>query len=455
MSLRLYNTLSRQTEPFAPLDPACPTMYVCGPTVYNYVHIGNARGPVVFGVLADLLRRRFGALRYARNITDVDDKINAAAREAGVPISAITDRFAAAYLDDMAALGVQAPDIQPKATAHIPHIIAMIEQLIAAGHAYAADGHVLFAVASFKDYGKLSRRDPEDMLAGARVEVAPYKRDAGDFVLWKPSSDDLPGWESPWGVGRPGWHIECSAMAAAHLGQTIDIHAGGVDLQFPHHENEVAQSECAHGGAPFARFWMHNGMLNFGGAKMSKSLGNIERVHDLVQQHRPEALRYALLSAHYRQPLDWSDALIEQCTRTLDRLYGTLRDLADVTADALIPDAIEQVLDDDLNTPQALAEIAAIATEARKATDAGERARLKAALLGAGKALGLLQQDPAQWFNHGGNADDDARIQALVDERVAAKAGRDFARADAIRQQLTDEGIVLEDTPAGVRWKRA
>lgn len=455
MSLRLYNTLSRQTEPFAPLDPACPTMYVCGPTVYNYVHIGNARGPVVFGVLADLLRRRFGNLRYARNITDVDDKINAAAREAGVPISAITDRFAAAYLEDMAALGVQAPDIQPKATAHIPHIIAMIEQLIAAGHAYAAEGHVLFSVASYKEYGKLSRRDPEDMLAGARVEVAPYKRDAGDFVLWKPSSDDLPGWESPWGTGRPGWHIECSAMAAAHLGQTIDIHAGGVDLQFPHHENEVAQSECAHGGAPFARWWMHNGMLNFGGAKMSKSLGNTERVHDLVQQHRPEALRYALLSAHYRQPLDWSDGLIEQCTRTLDRLYGTLRDLADVAAEPAIPALIEQVLDDDLNTPQALAEIAAIAAEARKAGDAGERARLKAALLGAGKALGLLQQDPAQWFNHGGNADDDARIQALVDERVAAKAARDFARADAIRQQLTDEGVVLEDTPAGVRWKRA
>ena len=455
MSLRLYNTLSRQTEPFAPLDPACPTMYVCGPTVYNYVHIGNARGPVVFGVLADLLRRRFGALRYARNITDVDDKINAAAREAGVPISAITERFAAAYLEDMAALGVQAPDIQPKATAHIPHIIAMIEQLIERGHAYAADGHVLFSVASFDGYGKLSRRDPEDMLAGARVEVAPYKRDAGDFVLWKPSSDDLPGWDSPWGVGRPGWHIECSAMAAAHLGQTIDIHAGGVDLQFPHHENEVAQSECAHGGAPFARFWLHNGMLNFGGAKMSKSLGNIERVHDLVAKHRPEALRYALLSAHYRQPLDWSDSLIEQCTRTLDRLYGTLRDLADVPAQATIPAVIEQVLDDDLNTPQALAELAAIAAEARKASDPSERARLKAALLGAGKALGLLQQDPADWFNHGGNADDDARIQALVDERVAAKAARDFARADAIRQQLTAEGIVLEDTPAGVRWKRA
>ncbi len=455
MSLRLHNNLTRRVEPFAPLDPACPTMYVCGPTVYNYVHIGNARGPVVFGVLAALLRRRYGNLRYARNITDVDDKINAAAQEQGVPITAITDRFAAAYREDMAGLGVQPPDIEPEATRHIPHIIAMIETLIERGHAYAAEGHVLFSVASFGDYGKLSGRDPEEMLAGARVEVAPYKRDAGDFVLWKPSTDELPGWDSPWGRGRPGWHIECSAMAAAHLGETIDIHAGGVDLQFPHHENEVAQSECAHGGKTFARFWVHNGMLNFGGAKMSKSLGNIERVHDLLQQHPPEALRHALLSAHYRQPLDWSDALIEQSVRTLDRLYGTLRDLADIAATADIPPAIEAALDDDLNTPQALAEVARIAAEARKAEQADERTRLKRELLGAGLALGLLQQDPAAWFARGASQDDDARIQALIDERDAAKKSRDFARADGIRDQLAAEGILLEDTPQGVRWKRA
>ncbi|KRG83521.1 cysteinyl-tRNA synthetase [Stenotrophomonas daejeonensis] len=454
MSLHLYNTLTRRLEPFVPLDPAAPTMYVCGPTVYNYVHIGNARGPVVFGVLADLLRRRHGALRYARNITDVDDKINAAAREQGVPITAITDRFAAAYREDMAALGVAPPDIEPEATAHIPQIIAMIEGLVAGGHAYAAQGHVLFAVSSFDGYGRLSRRDPEEMLAGARVEVAPYKRDAGDFVLWKPSTDDLPGWESPWGRGRPGWHIECSAMAAAHLGDTIDIHAGGVDLQFPHHENEIAQSECAHGGRTFARFWLHNGMLNFGGAKMSKSVGNIERVHDLVRKHPPEALRYALLSAHYRQPLDWSDALIEQSVRTLDRLYGTLRDLADVEAAPLIPAAVEAALDDDLNTPLALAELARIAGDARKAVDAADKARLKAELLGAGLALGLLQQAPAAWFGRGADAGDDVRIQALIDERIAAKQARDFARADAIRDQLAAENIVLEDTPQGVRWKR-
>ena len=456
MSLRLHNNLTRRVEPFAPLDPSAgPTLYLCGPTVYNFVHIGNARGPVVFGVLADLLLRRYGALRYARNITDVDDKINQAAREQGVPISVITDRFTEAYREDMAALGVTPQNIQPAATAHIPHMIAMIEQLIARGHAYAADGHVLFSVSTFADYGKLSRRDPEEMLAGARVEVAPYKQDPGDFVLWKPSTDDLPGWDSPWGRGRPGWHIECSAMAAAHLGQTIDIHAGGVDLQFPHHENEIAQSECAHGGAPFARFWLHNGMLNFGGAKMSKSVGNIERVHDLVRKHPPEALRYALLSAHYRQPLDWSDGLIEQSVRTLDRLYGTLRDLADVQAPALIPAEVEAALDDDLNTPQALAELARIAGEARRADDPTTRARLKSELLGAGLALGLLQQDPAQWFgNAAGDADEDARIQALVDERAAAKQARDFARADALRDQLAAEGIVLEDTAQGVRWVR-
>lgn len=469
MPLHLYNTLTRTLEAFIPQDRNTPTMYVCGPTVYNYVHIGNARGPVVFGVLAALLRRRYGALRYARNITDVDDKINAAAREQGVPISAITDKFTAAYRADMAGLGVAPPDIEPEATAHIPQIVAMIEQLIASGHAYAAEGHVLFAVATFKDYGRLSRRDPEEMLAGARVEVAPYKRDPGDFVLWKPSSDDLPGWESPWGVGRPGWHIECSAMAGAHLGETIDIHAGGVDLQFPHHENEIAQSECAHGGKRFARFWLHNGMLNFGGAKMSKSLGNIETVHSLLTRHPPEALRYALLSAHYRQPLDWSDNLIEQSVRTLDRLYGTLRDLAGIEAEAIIPASIEAALDDDLNTPQALAEIARIAGEARKAeTDAG-RKRLKSELLGAGFALGLLQQNPAQWFQgdpsigifegtQGSATISNARMKSIDDyiaERDLAKQQRDFKKADEIRDLLAKQGIVLEDTPKGVRWKRA
>lgn len=456
MELRLYNNLNRQLEVFEPQDPNRVTMYVCGPTVYNYVHIGNARPPVVFGVLAGLLRRRYGKLVYARNITDVDDKINHAARELGVPISDITGKYAQAYAEDMARLGVAPPDVTPHATAHIPHIIAMIERLIEAGHAYAAEGHVLFSVPSFAGYGKLSRRDPEEMLAGARVEVAPYKKDAGDFVLWKPSSPDLPGWPSPWGVGRPGWHIECSAMAAAHLGETIDIHGGGVDLQFPHHENEVAQSTCAHGGRTFARFWLHNGLLNFGGAKMSKSIGNVALVHELLEKYPPEALRYALLSAHYRQPLEWSDGLIEQCVRTLDRLYGTLRDLGDVPViEPIVPVAIESALCDDLNTPAALAELARIAGEARKAESPIARASLKAELLGGGLLLGLLQQSPAAWFGRGGDEGDDARIQALVDERNAAKQARDFLRADAIRKQLAEEGVLLEDTAQGVRWRRA
>ncbi|MDP1698227.1 MAG: cysteine--tRNA ligase [Xanthomonadaceae bacterium] len=456
MSLRLYNSLTRRIENFEPANPERITMYVCGPTVYNYIHIGNARPPVVFGVLAQLLRARYPQVVYARNITDVDDKINAAACEQAVPISAITERFTVAYRDNMAALGVAPPDLEPRATAHIPQIIAMIESLIASGHAYAAEGHVLFSVASYPQYGALSRRTSEDMLAGARVEVAPYKREPGDFVLWKPSSSDLPGWDSPWGRGRPGWHIECSAMSAAHLGETIDIHAGGIDLQFPHHENEIAQSTCAHGGKVFARYWLHNGMLNFGGAKMSKSLGNVSRVEDLLQQHPAEALRLALLSAHYRQPLDWSDGLIEQSVRTLDRLYGTLRDLADVQADTAspAPSAVDAALCDDLNTPTALAEMAGIAAEARRVSSDGERSRLKSELLAAGRLLGLLQSEPAQWFARGCSEDDDSRIQCLVDERNAAKNARDFGRADAIRAELCAQGIVLEDTAQGVRWRR-
>ena len=456
MDIRLYNNLHRRLEAFSPLDPQRVTMYLCGPTVYNYVHIGNARGPVVFDVLAKMLRRRYPRLVYARNITDVDDKINAAALEQGVPISTITDKFTAVYREDMARLGVTPQDVEPHATAHIGEIITMIETLVSSGHAYAADGHVLFSVASFPDYGKLSRRPVDEMLAGARVEVAPYKRDPGDFVLWKPSSPELPGWESPWGIGRPGWHIECSAMAAAHLGDSIDIHAGGVDLQFPHHENELAQSTCAHGGKVFARFWLHNGMLNFGGTKMSKSLGNVSVLHELLDNQPPEALRYALLSAQYRQPLDWSGGLIDQCIRTLDRLYGTLRDLAGVKATSIdgLPMAVEAALCDDLNTPAVLAELSRLAGEARIATGESDKQRLKGELLAAGEILGLLQQDPAAWFSRGGNADEDSRIQAIVDERNAAKQDRDFARADALRDELAREGVLLEDTAQGVRWRR-
>jgi cysteinyl-tRNA synthetase len=458
MALRLYNSLSRRVEEFQPDDPARVTMYLCGPTVYSYVHIGNARGPVVFDVLARLLRRKYPRLVYARNITDVDDKINTAALEAGLPIAAITDKYAAIYREDMAKLGVAPPDVEPLATQHIAAIVAMCENLIASGHAYAAEGHVLFDVEKFADYGKLSGRATDELIAGARIEVAPYKKNPADFVLWKPSTPDLPGWDSPWGRGRPGWHIECSAMAAAHLGDVIDIHAGGVDLVFPHHENEIAQSRCAHGTPTFARFWLHNGMLTFGGAKMSKSVGNVKQLHALLQQYPPEALRYALLSAHYRQPLDWSEALIEQSIATLDRLYGTLRDLSDVEATASnadTPETLEDALLDDLNTPVALANLAKLADQARRAVSPGERRHAKAALLAGGEMLGLLQQDPEAWSKRGKGLMDAAIIEKLLEARRAARASRDFARADTIRDELAAMGIAIEDGPQGTRWKVA
>ena len=456
MQLRLHNTLTRRVEEFVPQDPARITMYLCGPTVYNYVHIGNARGPVVFGLLVRLLKRIYGAQQvvYARNVTDVDDKINTAAADAGVPIESITQRFAAAYDEDMGKLGVDPPDLVPYATQHIAQIIAMCERLIASNNAYAAAGHVLFDVGSYPQYGHLSGRSTEEMIAGARVEVAPYKKNPADFVLWKPSTPDLPGWDSPWGRGRPGWHIECSAMSEAHLGETIDIHAGGNDLMFPHHENEVAQSTCAHGGKVFARFWLHNGMLTFGGRKMSKSLGNTLQLHELLQAYPTDLLRYMLMKAHYRQPLDWSDHSIEQARSTLDGLYGTLRDLADIQAQAApVPVEIETAMADDLNTPEALALLARYAENARKATNPQDKKAAKAALLGAGAFLGLLQQDPETWFKRNDSGIDAAWVEQLLEERVQARKRKDFAAADAIRAQLAAKGVVIEDGAQGARWK--
>jgi cysteinyl-tRNA synthetase len=455
MPISLYNSLTRRTEAFAPLDPERVTMYVCGPTVYNYVHIGNARGPVVFDVLARLLRRHYPNVVYARNITDVDDKINAAALEQGVGIEAITGKFTQAYREDMARLGIDPPDVEPRATTHIGPIVAMAERLIADGHAYAAEGHVLFDVASYSAYGQLSGRDTEELIAGARVEVAPYKKNPADFVLWKPSTPGLPGWDSPWGRGRPGWHIECSAMAEKHLGETIDIHAGGNDLLFPHHENEIAQSTCAHGGKTFARWWLHNGMLTFDGRKMSKSLGNVLQLHEMLKHHPAEALRLRLMSGHYRQPLDWSDAAVAQSVSTLDGWYRVLRDLADVDVDGAqlpVPAAVEAALCDDLNTPQALAELAVLADAAR----VQGTPEAKAALLGGGALLGLLQQDPEAWFKQaGGNTVDAAQVEALLEERRTARAARDFARADAIRAELAAMGVVIEDGAQGTRWSVA
>jgi cysteinyl-tRNA synthetase len=458
MQLRLHNSLTRRTEDFTPADPARVTMYVCGPTVYNYVHIGNARPPVVFGLLARLLRRHYAGVVYARNITDVDDKINAAAKEAGVPIDAITGRYTEAYLEDMGRLGADLPDVTPHATAHIGEIIAMCERLIASGNAYAAEGHVLFDVSSYAEYGHLSGRSTDDMIAGARVEIAPYKKNPADFVLWKPSTPDLPGWNSPWGRGRPGWHIECSAMAEAHLGETIDIHAGGNDLLFPHHENEVAQSTCAHGGKVFARYWLHNGMLTFEGRKMSKSLGNVLVLHELLEQYPPEVLRFLLLRAHYRQPLEWSDSTLAQARATLDGWYTVLRDLADIdvpAAERIAPTEVEAALCDDLNTPEAFAVVAALAAAARAATTPAAKRATKAALLGAADLLGILQYDPEGWFKQsaGGPAIDEAEVQRLVDARTEAKKARDFATSDRIRDELLAMGVALEDTAQGPRWK--
>jgi cysteinyl-tRNA synthetase len=459
MQLRLHNTLTRRTEDFVPSDPNRVTMYVCGPTVYNYVHIGNARPYVVFGLLARLLRKIYPkSVVYARNITDVDDKINAAAKAAGSPIGAITSRFAAAYHEDMAKIGADAPDVVPHATEHIAQIIAMSQRLIATNHAYEAEGHVLFDVASYADYGHLSGRSTEDMIAGARVEVAPYKRNPADFVLWKPSTPDLPGWDSPWGRGRPGWHIECSAMAEAHLGETIDIHAGGNDLMFPHHENEVAQSTCAHGGKVFARYWLHNGMLTFDGRKMSKSLGNVLVLHELLEQYPAEVLRFLLLRAHYRQPLEWSDTTLAQARATLDGWYTVLRDLADIDVphkELGVHADVEAALCDDLNTPEAFAAIARLAGIARAADTPEAKRNAKAALLGAAGLLGILQHDPEAWFKQsaGGVAIDEAEVQRLVDARSAAKQARDFAESDRIRDVLSAMGVVVEDTAQGPRWK--
>ncbi|HET9034168.1 MAG TPA: cysteine--tRNA ligase [Dokdonella sp.] len=458
MKLRLHNTMTRRTEAFVPLDPERITMYVCGPTVYNYIHVGNARPAVVFGLLARLLRRNYGNLVYARNITDVDDKINAAASEAGTPISAITARYAQAYHEDLARLGVDPPDVIPHATAHMAEIILMCERLIASGHAYVAEGHVLFEVAQFADYGKLSGRSTEDMLAGARIDVAPYKKSPGDFVLWKPSTEDLPGWDSPWGRGRPGWHIECSAMAAAHLGETIDIHAGGNDLLFPHHENEVAQSTCAHGGKTFARYWLHNGMLTFGGKKMSKSLGNVMILHELLDKYPAEVLRFLLLRAHYRQPLDWSDNTLTQARATLDGWYGVLRDRSDVkvnTAEEFVPEEFEAALCDDINTPAAFAVLSRLADAARQARSDADRHQTKAALLGAAHLIGLLHEDADAWFQQfeSGQTVDAAWVEGLLNERQSARASKDFARADQIRKELAERNIIIEDGAGGARWK--
>ena len=455
----LYNTLKREKQVFVPQDPERVTLYVCGPTVYSYAHIGNARPAVIFDLVYSLLSTRYPKVIYARNITDVDDKINAAAAEQNVPIDVISKRYTDIYHEDMSALGVGSPSVEPRATDHIPQMIDMIQRLIESGHAYETDGHVLFAVESFAEYGALSGRDVKEMIAGARVEVADFKRHPGDFVLWKPSVDPQPGWDSPWGWGRPGWHLECSVMSEFHLGETIDIHGGGQDLVFPHHENEIAQSVCAHGGKTFARYWMHNGFVTVNRSKMSKSLGNTLVIHELLEDTKGEVLRYLLLSAHYRQPLDWSEEALVRAQRTLDRIYGVLRDANDrfgpFEAAENPSEKFMSTLLDDINTPEALAELN---NEARRLANAEDEASARIAagdFLAASALIGLFQQDPSAWLAGDTEGLDDTLIDQLIEERNKARRQKDFARADEIRDQLQDMGISLEDVADGTRWRRS
>jgi len=458
MTLQLHDTLQGKKVPFVPLKEGEVTMYLCGPTVYNFAHIGNARPAVVFDLLARLLRRSY-KLTFARNITDVDDKINAASVETGKPIEEITERFIKAYNDDMGALGVCPPDIEPRATHHIDEMVAMIGKLIDKGFAYEAEGHVLFDVSSNAAYGSLSKRDLREMIAGARVEVAPYKKAAQDFVLWKPSTPELPGWDSPWGRGRPGWHIECSAMAEKHLGDTIDIHAGGRDLVFPHHENEMAQSSCAHDGAPFARYWLHNGFLSMDQTKMSKSLGNVLLVHELIKTVPGEVIRLALLSAHYKQPLDWSAETLEAARRMLDRLYGAVQGIEvseDARAAVDVPEALIAALEDDLNSPKAMSVFFGLAKDLNKATDAVTKEHLAAQMYACGDLMGLLSSDPDAWFEgHAEGEISPQEIEALIEKRNASKAAGDYAAADAIRDELAGLNISIQDGRDGTTWRRS
>ncbi len=456
MTISLYDTLSRSKRAFEPADPNRVTMYVCGPTVYNHAHIGNFRAAVAFDLLFRLLRRRYGeeAVVYARNFTDVDDKIIKASRETGQPIDEITRKYADIYKSETSAFNVLTPSLEPRATEHIGDMINVVERLISNGFAYAADGHVLFSVDKFEGYGALSGANQDEMLAGARVEVAPYKENSADFVLWKPSNEEEPGWESPWGRGRPGWHIECSAMIEKQLGQTIDIHAGGQDLRFPHHDNEIAQSCCANDGAPLARYWLHNGFLRMGTEKMSKSIGNVVLPRDLLTKWHGETLRWALLSAHYRQPLEWTEDLVAQSKRQLDRFYRLFSEVGDMPA-AEPPTSIVLALEDDMNTPEAFAglhELRDIAMQMEGEARTAAAARLKA----AGRLMGFFQEDPAVWFQ--GEAGDDglsaADIEAIIAERAAAKKSKDFAKADQLRDDLAAEGIILEDGPGGATWRR-
>jgi cysteinyl-tRNA synthetase len=433
VNLFVHNSFSRKKEAFSPIDAKNIRVYLCGPTVYDYAHIGNARPAVVFDILVRLLRHNYGGenVTFVRNITDIDDKIMDRANRDGVSIHEVSTRYADIYNADLAALNVLPPDIEPRATEHLPEMIKMIEGLIAGGFAYEAEGHVLFSTTAMEDYGRLSRHDRDELIAGARVEVAPYKKDATDFVMWKPSSAEQPGWDSPWGRGRPGWHLECSAMIEKHLGETIDIHCGGLDLIFPHHENEIAQSRCAH-HRPFVNYWMHNGYLTMSGEKMSKSIGNIRTIHGLLAEFPGEALRLTLLSAHYRGPIDFNGDIVAEQKRRLDRWYRATEGIT--TGE--VPAAMMDALNDDLNTPRALAVLA----------DCEDPSQLWA----GARFLGLLSKNSKEWFQ----GEDSLEIEELIAKRKSAKKSKNFGEADRIRDKLMAMGVVLEDHASGTRWRK-
>lgn len=457
-SITLYNSLTHQKEIFVPIDESHIRLYACGPTVYNYAHIGNARMAIVFDLLSRVLRHRYPKVTYVSNITDVDDKIIDAARESKQPIHAITEKFTRIYNEDMAYLGVNRPDIQPKATTHVSDMIQLIEQLIQNQIAYVAQGHVLFHVPAYPLYGALSGRHIDEQMAGSRIDVASFKKDSSDFVLWKPSTADQPGWESPWGFGRPGWHIECSAMAERYLGLPFDIHGGGMDLKFPHHENEIAQSCAAHSHqspAQFAKYWVHNGFVTVDGEKMSKSVGNVQLVQALIKKHPGEVLRLALLSAHYSSPLNWTDALIHQSKKTLDRYYRALKSLETVSSgELIIPDEIVSALYDDLNISVVIAKLNQWVSKLTDATPSTQ-VQIKTALISTGQILGILQESPDQWLGYQSSETiDSVKIDALIQARTEARKARDFAKADQIRAELKELNIEVEDSPEGPIWRR-
>lgn len=459
MTFTVFNTLTRRKEPFVPLDENNVRMYVCGPTVYDRAHIGNARPIIVFDTLYRLLKHLYPKVTYVRNITDVDDKIIKKSQESGEPINVITEKTSRFFHEDIAELNALPPDIEPRATQHIAEMIDLVKHLVDNGYAYEAQGHVLFSVSKMKNYGALSGRSMDEMIAGARVEVAPYKKEPGDFILWKPSDETQPGWDSPWGFGRPGWHLECSAMSSKYLGETFDIHGGGQDLIFPHHENEIAQSCCAFGHDFYAKYWLHNGHLMVNGEKMSKSLGNFFTIREILDQVPGEAFRLYTLGTHYHQPLNWLPEGLKQAKQTMDRFYTALRSTPSVDLTGAEPDSdVVEALKDDLNTPKAIAVLHSLATALNKAESADKQAEIKKELIASAHLLGLLYQDPEEWFRAGsasaGQGIDESEIEALIQKRADARKAKDFATADAVRKELADKGIVIEDTPSGTQWKR-